>query len=117
MLVTTVLTQVLHVKHGATQSTAQCARKHLSARSSGCHARGLKDRVGVFVPRRSVRFTFTEGTYLGNPDMSSFSQTGLRFPFVFCDSQLILSWSVPMRPFTRAVVVTRWAENWGMLQM
>ena len=41
-----------------------------------------------------------------------FSQTGLRFPFVFfSDSQLILSWSIPMRSFTRAVVVTRWAEN------
>ena len=30
-----------HVKHGATQSTAQCARKHLSARSVGSHARRL----------------------------------------------------------------------------
>ena len=39
VLATPVRTQVLHVKHGATQSTAQCARKHLSARSSGSHAR------------------------------------------------------------------------------
>ena len=30
--------------------------------------------------------------------MSSFSQTGLRFTFLaFCDSQHILSWSIPMR--------------------
>ena len=32
----------LSVKYGATQSTAQCARKHLSARSSGSHARWLE---------------------------------------------------------------------------
>ena len=38
VLATPVRTQVLHVKHGATQSTAQCARKHLSARSVGSHA-------------------------------------------------------------------------------
>ena len=69
------------------------------------------------MPRRSVRFTFTEGTYLDNPDMSSFSQIGLRFSVGFFISQLVMSWSIPMRSFTRAVVVTRWAENWGMLQV
>ena len=64
------------------------------------------------MPGRSVGFTFTEGPYLGNPDMSSFSQTGLRFPVGFFNSQLVLSWSIPMMSFTRAVVVTRWAKNW-----
>ena len=63
------------------------------------------------MPRRSVWCTFTEGTYLDNPDMSSFSQTGLQFSVGFFNSQLAMSWRIPMRSFTRAVVVTRWAEN------
>ena len=104
--------------HSLTSSTARRAAPHSAHENTHVHAapwlfsRGLKDRVGVFVPCRSVQFTFTKGTYMDNPDVSSFSQTGLRFPVGFFNSQLVLSWSIPMMSCTRAVVVTRWAENW-----
>ena len=46
-----------HVKHGATQSTAQCARKHLSARSVGSHAEGSRVRQARHSSHSVVPYT------------------------------------------------------------
>ena len=55
-----------HVKHGATRSTAQCARKHLRARSTlALQQTWRQERVGVFAPRRpsaSVTLFWTSPT-------------------------------------------------------
>ena len=63
-----------HVKNGATQSTAQCARKHLSARSSGSQARWLERPHSAALSPHSCTFMVEtlpyrrcpQQTYLGN---------------------------------------------------